>query len=99
MAGTAHLCEPQESSFPDGKRVQPRESRSPYHLPPPVTEGSQSVVFNAAPLSVLAAAYLLVPAALVRTLWRQRAQARLAAVAVVLMFPALAVMAIIWAAA
>src|SRR5436305_390143 len=58
MGRTAHLCEPQESSFPDGKRVQPRESRSPYHLPGPVTEGSQSVVFNAVPLLVLAAAYL-----------------------------------------
>src|SRR4051812_47571088 len=98
MGRTAHLCEPQESSFPDGKRLQPRESRSPYHLRGPVTEGTQSVVFNAVPLLVLATAYLVVAATLVPTLWRERAQARLADVAVVLMFPALAVMAIVWAA-
>src|SRR5205085_1607981 len=39
----------------------------------PVSKATESVVFNAVPLLVLAAAYLTVGAALAPTLWRERA--------------------------
>ena len=72
-------------------------TRAPYHLAGLVSHETQSVVFNAVPLLVLAAAYLLVTASLAPTLWRERARTRLMDVALALIFPALAVMAAIWA--
>jgi two-component system phosphate regulon sensor histidine kinase PhoR len=62
-----------------------------------VSPETQSVVFNAVPLLVLAAAYLLVSASLAPALWRGRARTELVDVALALIFPALAVMATIWA--
>jgi hypothetical protein len=62
-----------------------------------VSHATQSVVFNAVPLLVLAAAYLIVTGSLVPTLWRQRGRTNPMDVAGVLIFPALAVMAAIWA--
>jgi PAS domain S-box-containing protein len=58
---------------------------------------TQSIVFNAVPLLVLAAAYVAVTASIAPTLWRERARAQLADLALALVFPALAVVATIWA--
>ncbi len=63
-----------------------------------MSQGTQSIVFNAVPLLVLAAAYLAVAASLAPTLLHERGRVRLVDVALALIFPTLAVMAAIWAA-
>jgi flavin-binding protein dodecin len=52
-----------------------------------VSVEKQAVFFNAVPLFVLAAAYLLVGAALVPPLWRERARVTVADLALALIFP------------
>ncbi|HEY7207396.1 MAG TPA: GAF domain-containing protein [Gaiellaceae bacterium] len=60
---------------------------------------AQSIAFNAVPLLALAAVYLLVTISLAPTVWRSRARTQLMDVALLLTFPALAVMAAIWGVA
>ncbi|HJQ73953.1 MAG TPA: GAF domain-containing protein [Gaiellaceae bacterium] len=59
---------------------------------------TQAIVFNAVPLLVLAAAYLVVTAALVPALWRERARTRRVELALTVTFPAIAAAAAVWGA-
>ncbi|MFN2627320.1 MAG: GAF domain-containing protein [Gaiellaceae bacterium] len=59
---------------------------------------TQSIIFNAVPLLVVAAAYLAITASLVPTLWRQRARAGLTELALALVFLSVSVMAAIFGA-
>jgi two-component system, OmpR family, phosphate regulon sensor histidine kinase PhoR len=61
-----------------------------------VTPQDQAVYFNAVPLLVLAAAYLLVAVVLGPTLWRERSRARLTDIAVALVFPGIGIPAAIF---
>jgi PAS domain S-box-containing protein len=67
-----------------------------YHQRASVTPQDQAVYFNAVPLFVLAAAYLLVTAVLGPTLWRERGRAGLTDVAVALVFPGIGIPAAIF---
>ena len=60
-----------------------------------MSKATESVLFNAVPLLVLAAAYLTVGAALAPTLWRERAHLTAIDAALALLFPSLALMAAI----
>ena len=57
---------------------------------------SQAVYFNAVPLLVLGAAYLVVAATLVPTLWRERSRTTLADVALASVFPGIGIPALIF---
>jgi PAS domain S-box-containing protein len=61
-----------------------------------VTAEDQAVYFNAVPLLVLAAAYLVVAAALLPTLWRERSRAGLTDLALALVFPGIGIPAAIF---
>ena len=61
-----------------------------------MTPQDQAVYFNAVPLLVLAAAYLLVAAMLGPTLWRERGRAGLTDIAVALVFPGIGIPAAIF---
>ncbi len=61
-----------------------------------MTPQDQAVYFNAVPLLVLAAAYLLVAAMLGPTLWRERSRAGLTDIAVALVFPGIGIPAAIF---
>ncbi len=56
----------------------------------------QAVYFNAVPLLVLASAYLLVAAALLPTLWRERSRVSVTDIALALIFPGIAIPAAIF---
>jgi PAS domain S-box-containing protein len=58
-----------------------------------MSPSTQSVVFNAVPLLVLATAYLVVAASVSPAIWRERARAQPVDLAVVLVFTTLAVLA------
>jgi PAS domain S-box-containing protein len=60
-----------------------------------VSDATKSVVFNAAPLFVLAALYLAVTVELLPTLWRERRRLSILDVAVAAVFPCIAVAAAI----
>src|SRR5207253_3172073 len=61
-----------------------------------VSTGTEAVLFNALPLLLLAGAYVVVAAALVPAVWRDRARAHPLDVAVVTMFPAIAIAATVF---
>jgi PAS domain S-box-containing protein len=61
-----------------------------------VTPQNQAVYFNAVPLLVLAAAYLLVALMLGPPLWRERSRAGLAEVALALLFPGIGIPAAVF---
>jgi PAS domain S-box-containing protein len=75
-----------------------RELAATYDSECPVSRETQAIVFNAVPLLVLAAAYLVVTAALVPAIWRERARTRRVELALTLTFPAIAVAAAVWGA-
>src|SRR5580765_3018620 len=61
-----------------------------YHSSAAVSTATQSLIFNALPLVLLAGAYLVVTAALVPAVWRDRHDAHSLDVATVTIFPSLA---------
>ena len=61
-----------------------------------MTPQDKAVYFNAVPLLVLAAAYLLVAVVLVPTLWRERRHAGLTDIAVALVFPGIGIPAAVF---
>ena len=61
-----------------------------------MTAEDQAVYFNGVPLLVLAAAYLVVAAALVPTLWRERRRAGVTDLALALVFPGIGIPAAIF---
>jgi PAS domain S-box-containing protein len=63
-----------------------------------VTDATEAVLFNAVPLLVLAAAYAAVTGAVLPVLWRDRERAHALDWAVVLVFPGIAIAAVIFGA-
>ena len=61
-----------------------------------MSRSAETVYFNAVPLLVLAASYLLVTAQLIPTLWRERRRATTADIALLLILPCIATPALVF---
>jgi PAS domain S-box-containing protein len=70
-----------------------RNPRRAYHSRRPVSTTTESVVFNGLPLLFLAGAYLAVAASLVPAVWQDRRRADPLEIAIVTVFPAVAIAA------
>src|SRR5207253_7734884 len=104
-ASPARVNRPTDPSFQAG-RIRPQREKQragtreaagvPFERA--VSTGTEAVLFNARPLLLLAGAYLVVAAALVPAVWRDREGAHPLDVATVTIFPALAFTATLLAA-